>query len=49
MDVRYCTPNTAVPMNFGRANSVLITDEHGCVVAVPIQQLAETIATLIDK
>lgn len=39
MDVRYCTPNTAVPMNLGRTESVLTTDEHGCVTAMPIPEM----------
>ena len=32
MEIRYCTQNTAVPMNLGgKAGSLLTVDEHGCV------------------
>ena len=34
MEIRYCTPNAAVPMNVGSGakGKVLSVDEHGCVV-----------------
>ena len=37
MEIRYGTPNTAVPMNLGsgRAGDLLAVDEHGCVVTSP--------------
>ena len=37
MEIRYCTPNTAVPMNLGsgRAGNLLTVDEHGHVVTAP--------------
>ena len=37
MEITYCTPNTAVPMNMGSGNAgkVLSVDEHGCVIPIP--------------
>lgn len=46
MEIAYCTPNTAVPMNMGSGNAgrVLSVDKHGCVTTAPdvvITSLAE--------
>lgn len=40
MEIRYCTPNTAVPMNLGgKAGNLLELDEHGCVVTAPKESM----------
>lgn len=41
MEIRYCTPNAAVPMNVGSGASgkVLGVDEHGCVTAKTLKQI----------